>query len=167
MKQIVIINGSGGTGKDSFVELCGKHIPIYNISSVDKVKQAARVLGWKNGKTEKDRKFLSDIKLLSSDYNNQPYTYIKAHIGSFRSDENPYSILFIHVREPENIETIKNDFGCKTLLIKNPNVKGIDTNMADANVENYKYDYTIWNDGTLEDLEMKAVSFISMLNGYC
>ena len=51
-KRIVIINGSGGVGKDTFVELCGKFVEVKNISSVDKVKEAARILVNWNG--EKD-----------------------------------------------------------------------------------------------------------------
>ena len=47
MKEIVVINGSGGVGKDTFVQFCGEYTPIMNISSVDKVKEAAKVLaGW-------------------------------------------------------------------------------------------------------------------------
>ena len=33
-KRIVIINGVGGSGKDTFVELCAKHTKVINISSV-------------------------------------------------------------------------------------------------------------------------------------
>ena len=51
-KRIIIINGSGGVGKDTFVEYCSEFTNVKNISSVDKVKEAAKILvGW-NG--EKD-----------------------------------------------------------------------------------------------------------------
>ena len=65
-KQVFIINGSGGVGKDTFVELVSKvfNLSVMNFSSVDKVKEIARIIGWTGGKTEKDRKFLSDLKLL-------------------------------------------------------------------------------------------------------
>ena len=46
-KEIVIINGSGGVGKDAFVEFCNEFTCVKNISSVDKVKEAAKILvGW-------------------------------------------------------------------------------------------------------------------------
>ena len=38
-KQVFIINGSGGTGKDTFVSLVSESIPTMNFSSVDKVKE--------------------------------------------------------------------------------------------------------------------------------
>ena len=62
--EIFIINGSGGCGKDTFVELFSKHYgpdKVWNYSSVDKVKRIAKEIGWTGAKTEKDRKFLSDL----------------------------------------------------------------------------------------------------------
>ena len=62
MKNIIIINGTGGSGKDTFVEFVSKYSKVFNFSSVDKVKEVARVIGWSGTKSEKDRKFLSDLK---------------------------------------------------------------------------------------------------------
>ena len=76
-KRIVIINGVGGSGKDTFVELCAKHANVINISSVDKVKEAAKVLvGWNGEKDEKSRKLLVDLKKISIEYNDYPTAYI-------------------------------------------------------------------------------------------
>ena len=44
----------------------------------------------------------------------------------------------------------------KTLLITNPRVKLITSNDSDGKVNEYKYDYYIENDGTLEDLKQTA-----------
>ena len=52
---IVIINGKGGCGKDSLIEgLIKCDWWAYNVSSVDKVKEAGAVLGWDGGKSDKD-----------------------------------------------------------------------------------------------------------------
>ncbi len=76
-KRVIIINGMGGSGKDTFVEFCAKHGAVTNISSVDKVKEAAKILvGWDGAKDEKSRKLLVDLKKLSIDYNNYPTKYI-------------------------------------------------------------------------------------------
>ena len=53
-------------------------------------------------------------------------------------------------------------FSAKTLLIKREGLKIIDTNSSDANVENYKYDYTIINT-TLENLDKSALEFVQDL----
>jgi dephospho-CoA kinase len=162
-KQIFVINGSGGNGKDTFVEMCSKYYPIMNISSVDNVKKAAQILGWNGGKEEVDRLFLSNMKLLSTRYNNNPLEYIKRNINYFLREDTPYLLMFIHIREPKEIDKVKELYDCKTLLVKNSNVKEITTNMADANVLNYNYDYEIDNSGTLEDLENKAKEFLKKL----
>ena len=79
---------------------------------------------------------------------------------------NYYEIMFIHTREPDEIERFVKEFGCITLLIRNPNINVITSNHADAEVENYNYDYIIDNNGTLDDLDNKAKEFIKeMLNG--
>lgn len=161
-KEIIIINGSGGSGKDTFVEFCGKKVPVMNISSVDKIKEAGSVLGWDGGKKEEDRKFLSDLKILSTEYNDNPFEYIKLRVKEFIRHE-AYRIMFIHIREPKEIERVKKEYGCKTLLVKNSKVKKIESNMADANVDKYKYDFTIYNNKTLKELETKAYEFVQKL----
>lgn len=158
-KQIIIINGSGGVGKDTFIHFCNEICNVTNISSVDMIKEAALVLGWDYSKTEKGRKFLSDLKLLSTEYNDLPYRYISKNISKFKED-NWSSVMFIHIREPEEIDRIKKEFDCLTLLIQNVNKSQIVSNMADANVNNYTYDYVISNDSDLDTLRNKAVKFI-------
>jgi hypothetical protein len=164
MKHILIINGLGGSGKDQFVTYCSQFLSVYNISSVDKVKEAAKILGWNGEKDEMSRWFLSMLKYLSSKYNDYPYKHIENRINYFLGNSK-HDIMFIHIREPEEIDRVKNNFGCKTILIKNNNIDPITTNDADAGVENYNYDFVIDNSGTLGDLKKKAFGFINIIIG--
>jgi hypothetical protein len=160
----VIINGSAMVGKDTFVEYCQKisrHIlPIYSFSSVDKVKEAALILGWDGRKDEKGRKFLSDLKDLSSQYDG-PLNYMKEELykleGSF--------LAFFMIREPNEIKKFceKVD-GVQTLLIKR-DTKIHFNNHADIEIENYPYDFIIENNGDLEELRVKAYSFLLSILG--
>ena len=75
-KNIIVINGTGGSGKDTFVEYVSKYAKVYNFSSVDKVKEIAKLIGWTGTKTDKDRKFLSDLKKNNS--NNKSINVIKS-----------------------------------------------------------------------------------------
>lgn len=163
-KKIVVINGAGGVGKDQFCNYCDLYVPTYVISTVDKVKEAYRLLGWNNEKSELHRKALSDIKDIGTKNLDHPYTFIKAQIELFNSSD--HDLMFVHTREPDEIERFAKEFGCITLLIKNPRIKSITSNHADAEVENYNYDYIIDNDGTLDELNIKAKEFIKeMFNG--
>lgn len=167
-KQIFVINGSAGVGKDTFVDAVEEALEdvnteywVENYSSVTRVKQIAESCGWNSEiKTEKDRKFLSDLKLLLTEYNDLPFKDLGYVVEGFLHDglENS-KMLFLHIREPEEIAKAAEAFNAKTILIKRDSVKHITSNMADNNVYNYNYDIIIDNNGTLEDLQVKAELF--------
>ena len=157
-KRIVIINGTGGSGKDTFVDFCKKYVKVMNTSSIDKVKEIASLIGWDGGKTDKDRKFLADLKHLTTEYNDMAFNDIKKSVKKFLDNDD--EILFIHIREPKEIEKAKKEFNAVTLLIKREGLENIETNDADKNVDNYSYDYVIYN-STLEKLENDAKKFVN------
>lgn len=160
MKEIIIINGSGGVGKDTFVEFCQEYCKIKNISSVDKVKEAARVLtGWDGTKDEKSRKLLVDLKQLGIEYNDAPFKYIVDSANEFKKTDE--ELMFVHIREISEIEKVKKATNAKTLLVTNKNVAPITSNESDKNVMNYQYDFYIRNDGTLEELNSIAEKFVT------
>ena len=86
---------------------------------------------------------------------------IEEKVSWFRNSD--LEVMFIHIREPEEIERAKNAFGAETLLIRRVGLSSIISNYSDANVENYTYDYIIEN-STLEELEKEAMNFVSGLN---
>ncbi len=159
-KSIVVINGTGGSGKDTFVSYCSKYCNVFNFSSIDKIKEIAKLMGWNGGKSEKDRKFLSDLKKLATNYNDLPYNSILQAIDEFYNNNS--DLMFIHIREPEEIKRIILEFNAKSVLIKRKNYELIKSNSSDANVENYNYDYVIEND-TLENLEESAKTFVEKI----
>lgn len=164
-KQIFIINGSGGSGKDTFVKYI-KHFMykqfkenVWTYDSVWRIKRFAREIGWDGRKTEKDRKFLAELKKILVEYNDNPFNDIKKQIKKFNNNDSVF--LFIHIREPNEIKRVVEMFGAKTILIKRNNIEQITSNTSDANVEEYlSYDYIIENDGTLKELKEKAEKFI-------
>ena len=160
MKKVYITSGVGRSGKDTFCEFVGKYIPTYKYSIIDLPKEAAKLLGWDGGKTEKDRKFLSDIMDLSTEYNDSPFRDVLLVVADFENNLIEDEVLFIDMRDPKDIARAVEVFGAETILIRNPNVEKIESNHADANVEDYEYDYIIENDGTLDQLDMMAKFFV-------
>ena len=136
-KHIFIINGSGGVGKDTFVELVSSELndrlkrfhTVVNFSSVDRIKEIAREIGWDGKKKEKDRKFLSDLKILCSNYCDMPFQSMRNKVLDFIKDETS-KVLFLHIREPVEIARAVKEFGAKTILIVRP-IKQILSNIAD------------------------------------
>lgn len=158
IKKIFITNGMARCGKDTFAKFLNELIPTMKYSSIDKVKDIAYLCGWEGGKTERDRKFLSDLKLLTTEYSDMPFKKIKEMVNKFNNDKD-HSIMLIDIREPDEIERAKSVFKAKTILIENNRVKHISSNMADANVFSYKYDYVIQNNGTLEEFKENIEKF--------
>ena len=67
--MVVVINGSGGVGKSTFIELCREwDNRVFETSTVDFVKEVAKMCGWDGTKTDENRKFLSDLKDLLSQW---------------------------------------------------------------------------------------------------
>lgn len=166
MRKIIIINGTGGSGKDSFVKACQNIDPtIQNISSVNYVKQVAYELGWDGVKDTKGRRFLSDLKMALSAYNDAPFIMTIKDIEDY--DKN--ATVFVHIRESDDISKYKTYFEhngdiVTTVVINNSRVKPITSNLADADVYNSSYDWIIDNEGTLDDLAQSAEFFLKNLN---
>ena len=73
--KIVIVNGRPRAGKTTFESMCEQILGrayCERRSTVDKIKEIATEGGWKGGKELKDRKFLSDLKDLFTEYNDMP-----------------------------------------------------------------------------------------------
>ena len=161
-KSIIIINGSGGSGKDTFVSFCSEFVKVLNISTVDKVKEAAKILvGWNGEKDEAARKMLSDLKKISIEYNDAPTKYIESMVNVFKESDD--DLMFVHIREISEIEKAKKLFNAKALLITNPKVQVITSNDSDGKINQFEYDYYISNDGSLDDLKDKAKQFVEEL----
>ena len=115
MVRFVIINGLGGCGKSTFIELCQEYcdnpdnLKAYNwmvseLSTVDFVKEVAMICGWKGKKDKKDREFLHDLKEAMEKWDNIPNkklledaeTIIKNYLGLNH-------LFFVNIRGPERI----------------------------------------------------------------
>lgn len=149
-KLIILINGKGESDKDICIDEVNRYYTICNISSIDPYKQAAYMFGWDGNKDFRSRKFLSDMKKLSINYNNYPLAFILQKIESFKSSE--AKIMFIHIKEPEEINKVvnrledDNSIIYTTLLIDKPSINGYKYgNTSDDNVLEYGYQYTFKN----------------------
>ena len=137
------------------------------LSSIDFVKSLAKRCGWDGTKTPRNRKFLSDLKDLLTEWDDIPFKKIKRKIDEIKAEYSYYDIpptsycIFVDVREPIEIQKCCEQLGAKSLLIRSASrTETTISNHADQNVEEYNYDIIIENQGTLEDLLQISTTFI-------
>ena len=160
-KITIVINGVGGCGKDTLVKFTAEEFWVKNVSSITPIKNIASVIGWNGEKDEKSRKFLSDLKKLTTEYNDYTLKYILREQKNFLSS--PEEIMFVHIREPEEIAKFVafSKLPVKTLLIR-PREELKEKyygNKSDDEVENYDYDLIFENIESLEESKKSWLKF--------
>ena len=158
MKKIFIVNGKPRAGKDTFAELLGKHCRVFKYSSVDKVKQIAAKCGWDGGKMDKDRRFLAELKRITTEYNDMSYDDVAEKVAYFLKTDF-FDVMLIDIREPEEIERAIEGFGAEAIFIESKHAQTVITNQADKNVENFEYDHIVKNNGSLLDFQLNVKDF--------
>lgn len=161
-KTVIVINGAGGVGKDTLCQFAEKHYKVMNISSITPIKETAAMCGWRGEKNDKARKFLSDLKALSIEYNDFPTVWATEKYNEFLSSD--CEIMFVHIREGQEIRKFVTATGgkAKTLLVRGGErmKKTNYGNASDDDVENYSYDYYFVNDKTLDKAESDFIEFL-------
>ena len=169
--KTVVVNGFPQVGKDEFVRCCLSELGAFGklISTVDFVKKIATECGWDGTKDLKNRKFLSDLKDLLTNWGDVPYKKTLQEINMFKFDLDCWDasdkgVVFIMCREPKEIERFERELNAKSLLIRRASVEfEQQSNHADSEVLNHKYDYIIENNGTIDELKEKAKEFLKKL----
>jgi hypothetical protein len=164
-----IINGAARSGKDTFVNIFKELLnqkdsdyKILNISSIDCIKKIAiNHLGWDGIKNEKGRKFLSDLKDITTEYNDLSFQRVLYEINAFHSVlPNNKHVNFIHCREPEEINKFKQKLENSHPILIRRDTKEKYMNHADQNVEDYDYDFIFDNNKSINDFRCNILSFI-------
>ena len=164
-KTVIIINGAGGVGKDTLCDFTDKYYSTFNTSAITPIKDIAKLLGWDGAKEAKDRKLLADLKKLSIEYNDLPTNYLYNEFTKFEQDDFD-QIMFMHIREPEEIDKIKNkikensSIRIVTLLVKREAATNEWGNDADDKVNDYSYDFIYNNDKELDKAENDFIDFL-------
>ena len=124
--MIIIINGKGGCGKDSFVNSVNKVYPVANTSIINYARELSIREGWlvedvdkpNYIKSDKGRKFLSDLKVVLDSFD-IPLRHLLKEICT-KED-----VKFVHMREESDILEFMNvvnncypDERIFTLLVK-------------------------------------------------
>ena len=171
MIKVVVINGVPRSGKDMFVNFCLGELGILGnaISTVDYVKDVARALGWNGEKTPENRRFLSDLKDALTRWDDIPYKKVMdikeaMELEFTLSEIKEDGYLFVHCREPKEIQKFVDRNNAITVLLRRRAVESVvQSNKSDNNVFNFSYDFEIDNEGSLEELRTTAKLFLKTI----
>ena len=157
-KKTFVINGRSGVGKDSLIAFAGQKYSVRNFSSVDRVKEAAMLLGWDGVKDDQGRQFLVEIKDASVKYNDLPLQWIVEQHEDFEKSGD--DMLFVHIREPKEIQKMKTKIPQTKTILVTRQMETVTDSKKDDLVTDYDYDYTFANDKPLDESGKDFVELI-------
>lgn len=178
--RVIIINGAPTSGKDTFVDMAAQYCDmdesanVFNISSVDPIKDMLAGFGWDGQKSDNMRGMIAGIKQMWIDTQNGPTTFLFTNIFNYHVmhvDED--NLIFCHIREPEEIGKLVKvldgmnvmNIDVKTMLISRMGV-GSESDRESDDINNicaYNYDIIINNDGTLDQLQEMMENFVDKI----
>lgn len=179
--RVIIINGVPTSGKDTFVQMVADYCDmdesanVFNISSVEPIKDMLIGFGWDGKKKSYDiREMIAGIKQLWVETQNGPTTFLFTNIYQYHMmHAGEDNIIFCHIREPLEIQKLVDVLSgmdimgiTVTTLLMNRIVAYSNTNVSSDDVDNinsYKYDNIVHNDGTLDQLKEMAENFVNLL----
>lgn len=161
----IVINGEPEAGKDTFVDYCIQRMEIFHqkgvkCSSVDRVKEAAILLGWDEVKDDKGRSFLSLLKDYSTAFYEGPMKYMNNIVHSSDAE-----VLFVFIREPEEIAKFVKCYPDSLTVEIRSNRSKKHTNTGDSRTHAYPYSHRVYNNGSKDMLQASAWDFVNHLRG--
>lgn len=168
MNQVYIINGKPGIGKDSFVTEVKKSLAkinyrVHNISTIAPVFRLVEQIGCDITKTAANRKMFSLIKQ-AVDLRDYTFNVTRNIIRDIFTLAGKNNIVFVHCREPKEIDKYVRTYKAKTILIMSPDIEKLNIdygNDSDNNVNNYNYTYIINNHKTLDFKSKEEITEIN------
>ena len=163
--KVIVVNGVARSGKDTFVDYCLSELAGYSakFSTVDFIKDLAKQCGWNGEKNAKNRKFLSDLKDLLTEWDDVPMKKLASVISRMKgwelSNKKPY-YLFVFCREPKEIDRIVDKYGAITVCVRRTEAEKVSYgNHADDEAICHEYNFYIDNNEDLEHLKLAAKTF--------
>lgn len=118
------------------------------LSTIDYVKNIAKILGWDGTKTLENRRMLSDLKDLLTRWNDSPHQSVCNKINELKN----VTAIFIDSREPEDIKRFVEEYQALTVLVQRGSEDKMYGNHADDCVEDFDYDIYVNNSRGLSEL---------------
>ena len=192
--MIIVLSGGKQHGKDTFAEIFIKQFPRLNFKRkafADKMKEvAANLLDCEYDEIEtlkvlEDikitdeacirqgttmRKFLQRLGQIVKDITNDDYIWCELLSEDMTAGSNYIITDCRFPFEAQYLKDLANSYGVPVAVVKihNPHVElGKDQHVSEQSFEQIEFDYIVENDGSLEDLQVKAIKLVDkFLKGF-
>ena len=174
--KIILIGGQANSGKDSTAEFIDEYyrsrgLDVVNIQIAFYIKMYAKEIAkWDGDNETKPRQLLQDLGTELIRKQIDEYFFIKRIIQDIDIYSRYFDIITISDgRLPEEFASIKLAYPeTVTVHVTRPGyvsrlTKNQKTHVTEALVDTIEYDYDIVNDGTLDDLQKKAIELIQTI----
>lgn len=162
---IIMIAGKAGAGKDEAASIiCKNYDRAKRFAFADNLKTMARSLGWDGKKDEKGRLFLQQLGTVGRQYNPDVWAkFVEWQIRDELLDTHNNVFVIPDFRFPNEYKVLHkkwrdiitiNIIGRAADLGKNAN------DISENSLNKFKFDYTIDNSGTKEELKKKVLSIV-------
>ena len=176
MRNIIVINGKGGIGKDTLISAVEKQASysVSNVSSITPIRKKCEEYEG-NPKDNAYRKLLATLKAAYDEYETAvkgisfTQKFLMEETKMFVKFYGEDDLMFVHIREPENIaayvDAVKKEYpfvNIQTLLVSSNRAKEDYGNDADNLVDNYDYTHYFISNG---DKDTDAKRFVEFIEG--
>lgn len=164
----IVVNGVGGSGKDTFISYCReylkeKNVFSLNISSIDPFRDIPLAWGWNRVKDDNYRQALSYLKKAAECIDQYPLRYMLEQRTRVLVND---SVIFYHIREISSLEAFKKMVpNLITVFVENQKVDVPDCSSDKEALEYKDYDVIIYNNETIDELKFYAMKFVEDLLG--
>ena len=172
--KILLVGGKANSGKDTTCEFINNYVKLKNLKVINLqissyIKMYAKnISGWNGEEDTKPRTLLQEIgtDIVRMKIDNE--FFIKRIIDDIKVYSYYFDVITVSdIRFPEELDIIYNSFkNVYKINVVRPNYENnLNSNekkhITELALDNYNnYDYTIINDSSLNDLNMKVINMI-------
>ena len=175
--KIILIGGKANSGKDSTADYITKyyrekkHLDVVNIQIAYYIKMYAKQIAkWDGDNETKPRQLLQDLGTELIRKQIDEYFFIKRILQDIDIYSRYFDVITISDgRLPEEFEEITKAYPeTVTIHVTRPGyvshlTKDQKAHVTEALVDEIEYDYDVVNDGTLDDLQKKAIELVQKI----
>ena len=170
---VILLSGKAEAGKDTFFEMTAQRYAkrvIKRIAFADALKRIAFEMGWDGHKDVAGRRLLQDLGEIGRRYRTN--LWVDKTIETLQAYSRDADIVcFTDCRYPnelasiQNCEVIDGSIKVVTVRIERPGhaIAANQNHISETALDGYAFDYTIINDGTLEDYRVKVLETVAMI----